>query len=305
MVFLLSCTEGQQLADPSFVPQNKIATFHDEFRPLVLIDQAHHNFHTIEGRYQPFAQVLRSDGYLVEANTKTITSEGLAVADILIIANALGTARTDWQPPYLPALTNDEVNTISNWVSQGGALLLIADHTPFPKSIDNLATAFGFQFSNGHVNDYLYQRQDGSLASHQITTGNVHQDKSLYANFTPSLAHPPEINQVMTFGGSAFKPPVNAQNILKITRDQFSLEPDEPFKINASTRRVAVKGWSQGAVMDFGRGRIAVFAEAMMFSSQRDANTGKTYGFSSVGAEQNEAFVLNLMHWLSRIEQAN
>lgn len=60
-----------------------------------------------------------------------------------------------------------------------------------------------------------------------------------------------------------------------------------------------VYGWSQGAVLEVGKGRVAVFAEGMMFSSQVDTKTGKTFGLASKGAEQNEAFLLNTMAWLA------
>ena len=58
-------------------------------------------------------------------------------------------------------------------------------------------------------------------------------------------------------------------------------------------------GWSQGAVLEFGDGRVAVFAEAMMFTSQVYVPTGEKMGLVSKGAEDNEQFLLNIMHWLS------
>ena len=60
-----------------------------------------------------------------------------------------------------------------------------------------------------------------------------------------------------------------------------------------------MSGWSQGAILELGKGRVAVFSEGMMFSSQLITNTGKTIGLRSVGAEQNEAFLLNIMRWLA------
>ncbi len=60
-----------------------------------------------------------------------------------------------------------------------------------------------------------------------------------------------------------------------------------------------MNGWSQGAVLKFGKGRLAVFSEGMMFSSQLDVKTGKKYGLRAVGAEQNEQFMLNIFYWLS------
>ncbi|MEM5552742.1 hypothetical protein WNY63_18640 [Pseudoalteromonas neustonica] len=49
-------------------------------------------------------------------------------------------------------------------------------------------------------------------------------------------------------------------------------------------------GWSQGAVLELGKGRIAVFSEGMMFSSQVDSTAGKKYGLTSAGAQQMNDF---------------
>ena len=39
--------------------------------PVVLVDAAHHNFHTIDNRFAPFASLLGNDGYRVSSNTKS------------------------------------------------------------------------------------------------------------------------------------------------------------------------------------------------------------------------------------------
>ncbi|NNG45348.1 hypothetical protein HJP15_20915 [Pseudoalteromonas sp. NEC-BIFX-2020_002] len=57
-------------------------------------------------------------------------------------------------------------------------------------------------------------------------------------------------------------------------------------------------GWSQGAVLELGKGRIVVFSEGMMFSSQVDSTTGKKYGLTSAGAQHNEQFLNSVVHWL-------
>jgi len=76
--------------------------------------------------------------------------------------------------------------------------------------------------------------------------------------------------------------------------------PEIPFQVNAKTPRVSMNGWYQGAVLEVGEGRVAVFSEGMAFSSQVTVSTGKKYGLVSDGAEQNEQFLLNVMHWLSK-----
>ena len=67
LVGVLSCSDSDQQPDPDFVPKNINSTFSKLNSPVVLIDEAHHNFLTKKGRYKPFSQVLSSDGYTVKS----------------------------------------------------------------------------------------------------------------------------------------------------------------------------------------------------------------------------------------------
>jgi hypothetical protein len=55
--------------------------------------------------------------------------------------------------------------------------------------------------------------------------------------------------------------------------------------------------------MPVGKGRLAVFGEAAMFSAQimRGGNPPFRGGFNAKGAEQNKQFILNLVQWLAGI----
>ena len=304
--FLFSCTDSSQLADPDFKPNNTHISFSSDESPSVLVDEAHNNFLTIHDRYKPFAEVLLSDGFTVSASKKRLSSKQLQQADILVIANALDHERKDWAPPFEQALDLEEVDTITQWVHDGGSLLLIADHTPFPKMIENLALAFSFKFTNGHVKSYTFRKVDNTLTENQLTYRRSEAEKStkpdipnFMREFRTSASETEQIQQVKTFGGSAFKAPDEAEVLLKLGRGVISIEPEIPFQIIASTPKIPIEGWGQGAIMKFGKGRLAVFSEGMMFSSQLDAKTGEKYGLRSSGAEQNEQFLLNVMHWLA------
>lgn len=281
---LSSCSDNAQIADPDFIPQNIKNSFLKIYSPVVFIDEAHSNFLTIDGRYKPFSQVLMSDGYTVKPSKQKFTLEYLQPADILVIANALDKNRRDWTPPFEDAFDPEEVEAVKQWVYQGGSLFLVADHTPFPKVIEKLAGAFGFKFNNGHVGDAIFRLDNKTLVDHAITKGDSYSES---------------IVQVKTFGGSAFQIPENAKPLLILGKRAVSRMPEIPFQVNAKTPRVSMDGWSQGAVLKVGKGRVAVFAEGMMFSSQVNTATGKKYGLVSAGAEQNEQFLLNVMHWLS------
>lgn len=300
---MVACSDSPQQSDPDFRPKHRVAHFSSENSPLVLIDEAHNNFLTLSGRYKPFAQVLESDGFRVSSNDKAITENQLKQVDILVIANALDRNRQDWLPPYGEAFDDNEVEVLKSWILNGGSLFLVADHTPFPKVIDNLALAIGFQFINGHVGNATFSKVNHSLAEHATTYNkDISQniDEKSQPHFLQRINNlSPNILQVRSFGGSAFKAPEKAISLLNLRNDITATEPKVPFQVNADTPKVPMSGWSQGAVLELGKGRVAVFSEGMMFSSQLVKSTGKTTGLRSVGAEQNEEFLLNIMRWLA------
>jgi hypothetical protein len=79
----------QQLADPQFNTKVDQPAFVDK-HPVVLFDEAHHNFHTAGGRYKPFADLMTSDGFRVTPGKEELTPALLAGCDILVTANAFG-----------------------------------------------------------------------------------------------------------------------------------------------------------------------------------------------------------------------
>jgi hypothetical protein len=281
-----SCADSDQQPDPDFTPKNTKNSFVGLKSPTVFIDDAHYNVHTAKDRLKPFVKVLQSDGYTVKTSSEKFTLEHLKQADILVIANALDSDRKDYNPPYGDAFTTDEVQAVKQWVSEGGALFFIADHTPYPKMAEKLSNAFGFEFSNGHVNRITFRIDTNTLKEHAITNGVLSSER---------------IVQVKSLGGAAFQIPPNAKSLLTLGKGKYSDEPIIPFQVNGQTPRISVQGWSQGAVLEVGEGRIAVFAETAMFTSQLILSTGDKLGFTTVGAEQNEQFLLNVMHWLSKI----
>ena len=307
LVGTFSCSDSDQQPDPDFLPKNTNNSFLKVKSPIVFIDEAHNNLHRMNGRFKPFSQVLMSDGYTVKSSKEKFTLEYLKQADILVIVNALDKKRQDYNPSYGDAFDTEEVEAVKQWVSQGGSLFFVADHTPFPKISEKLSAAFGFAFSNGHVGDAIFKIDNNSLIEHAITKENTDSknDTPLGLSTVPMLggikniSYSEGITQVKTFGGSAFQIPENAKSLLILGKRRVSVVPEIPFQANAKTPRVSVDGWSQGAVLEIGNGRVAVFAEAMMFTSQVYIPTGKKMGLVSDGAEQNERFLLNVMHWLS------
>jgi hypothetical protein len=51
--------------------------------------------------------------------------------------------------------------------------------------------------------------------------------------------------------------------------------------------------------MRVGKGRVAAFGEAAMFSAQVAGQARRPMGFNNPEAAQNAQFVINVMHWLT------
>lgn len=291
-LFFTSLTAGaNQVGVDNFVPKNNKRSFTEQASPTVLIDQAHYNFHTMEQRYKPFAKILRSDGYTVRKNTELFSAATLKEVDILVISNALNKKNVkQWSLPNYPAFNRDEVEAVYHWVKQGGSLFLIADHMPFPKAAAPLANIFGFQFNNGYVEDLKNKQQIFSLSK-----GNLVNHSILKGRDTAE-----QVNAIRTFTGQAFLSPPAAKPLLTFNSSATSLMPKRSWKFLDDTPEISVDGWHQGATLEFGKGRIVVFGEAAMFTAQKNRNNDWSMGVSAKGAEQNEQFLLNIMHWLSR-----
>jgi hypothetical protein len=291
-IALLGCVAAaQQVADPDFKPAIERPAYAEGRGPVVCIDEAHHNFHTATGRYAPFAELLRRDGYSVKASAAAFTAESLKGCGVLVIANALSERnQSDWSLPIDPAFTEAEAAAVDEWVARGGALLLIVDHMPMPGANQVLASRFGVRFSNGFalvpdVNAPLvFKRSDGLLSDHAVTRGRGKGER---------------VERVATFTGSAFRLERGGAPLLTFGPQVISLEPEVAWQFKETTPKVDVKGWFQGAALRHGKGRAAVFGEAAMFTSQLAGPNRNKVGMNSPDAPQNAQFLLNVMHWLT------
>ncbi|MDX2058274.1 MAG: DUF4350 domain-containing protein [Gemmatimonadales bacterium] len=284
---------GSQVGDTAFAPSIEHPAFRAGTGPLVLLDEAHHNFHTVEGRYAPFVKLLRRDGFVVEPLRAPFSAAALRPARVLVIANALAerNAAGDWSVPTPSAFTPAEIAAVREWVRGGGSLLLIADHMPFPGAAEDLGRAFGFEFINGFATDrsartdeFGFRRSDGSLADHPITRGRDARER---------------VDSVRSFTGQAFALPPGATGLLHLAPGSLVLVPTVAWQFSDSTPRVPADGMVQGAVLEFGAGRVAVFGEAAMFSAQVSGAARRPMGMNAPKAGQNPRFLLNVLHWLS------
>ena len=90
-----------------------------------------------------------------------------------------------------------------------------------------------------------------------------------------------------------------AQPLFVLDSSQVLLMPEIAWQFTPATPRHSASGWLQGATLKFGKGRIAVFGEAAMFSAQLAGPAREAVGMNSPQAPQNYRFLLNTLRWLA------
>jgi hypothetical protein len=287
LLFLTSVAAAQQQPDPEFNTSVEHPAYKKE-GPRVMFDEAHHNFHTTEGRYKPFVDIMMNDGYRVVRNRQPFSKTSLSSFKILVIANALGAEEDDDEGAEKSAFTDEEIQIVHDWVKSGGALLLIADHAPFGSAAAALASRFGVDMSKGYTfdrehsvagrpSDLIFSRENKLLASHPITEGRDETEK---------------INLLRSFTGQSLKGPDDSSAILKLSE----AATDSPgYQAETS---VSAAGRAQALALKFGKGRVLVQGEAAMLSAQVSGPENRRMGMNVPGND-NRQYALNLMHWLS------
>lgn len=287
LLFLCLCVvAAQQLADPEFsvaVPNPA----YTKSEPRVLFDEAHHNFHTTDGRYKPFADLLANDGYRIIRNRQPFTKSSLSNFKVLVIANALGAEEMDDNGADASAFTEEECQAVQDWVKGGGSLLLIADHAPFGGAAQSLASRFGVEMSKGFTFDQanseggpsllIFSRDNKLLGNHPIIEGREQNER---------------LNRVQSFTGQSLKGPTDSVAILKLAdtaKDSPNRDPSEA---------VSAAGRAQAIAFKFGKGRVVVQGEAAMLSAQIAGPNNFKMGMNVPGND-NKQYALNVMHWLS------
>ena len=293
LIIAVCVASAQQMADPEF--NTSVANpAYSKSGPRVMFDEAHHNFHTMDGRYQPFANLLLNDGYRVIRNRVPFTKKSLDDFKVLVIANALGAEEMDDTGADNPAFTEPEIEAVHDWVRGGGSLLLIADHAPFGGAAESLGKRFGVEMSKGFTLDeansaegnpslIIYSRENHLLLEHPITSGRGGAEK---------------INKVMSFTGQSLVGPKGSYAILKLS-DTAKDTPDR-----SATTFTSAAGRAQALAFKFGKGRVVVQGEAAMLSAQIAGANKFKMGMNVPGTD-NKQYALNVLHWLSGMLKEN
>ncbi|UCC83935.1 MAG: hypothetical protein JSW46_03090 [Gemmatimonadota bacterium] len=308
-----TAASAQQVADSAFHYPATEPAYEAGAGPRVYIDAAHHNFHTMDGRYLAFATLLRDYGYRLRANSEAFAPESLGECDIVVISNAMAEANAeDWAYPHPPAFTRDETTALLDWILGGGSLLLIVDHAPMPGAAGDLGVLLGAHMLDAYVGMEVFGALDEVAFGRAADLYGVSIDRLLESFGEPGVLaehaivkgrSPAEaVTTVTTFTGHAFYPSSQMEPLLILSPDAWGgavLNRNLPEAPQEATPTFPVGGWLQGGAVRVGQGRAVVLGEAAMCTAQLAGPQRVPMGMNNPSAPQNAQFCLNVVHWLS------
>lgn len=313
LAVMATAASAQQVADSAFHYAGPEPAYDAGTGPRVCIDGAHHNFHTMDGRYLAFATLLRDDGYRVRAHTSVFEPGSLSECDVLVISNATAEANVeDWAYPHASAFTSDEITALMGWVRGGGSLLLIVDHSPWPGANGDLGVLLGAHMLDAYVGMEVFGELDEAAFRHAAELYDVPIDGLLESigergrlgeHAILEGRNPAEaVSTVTTFTGHAFYPSSQMEPLLVLSPDAWGgavLNRNLPEAPQEATPTFPVGGWLQGGAVRVGQGRAVVLGEAAMCTAQLAGRQRVPMGMNNPLAPQNPQFCLNVVHWLS------
>lgn len=283
--------EFKRVHDPDFDVKVARPAFID-WHPKVLFDEAHFNYHTSDGWYKPFMDLITNDGCRVTPNKQKFSADALHGFDILLIASALSPPPRD--PNDIdPAFTKEECEAVYDWVQAGGCLLLIADHAPTGAMAEIMANRFGVDMGKGWAADIenhdssgsesrlVFNEKNGLLGDHPIIRGRDADE---------------QIEHVVTFGGQSLKGPDGSVVLLKLSDTAVEIE-----NLQRSQKPQSAKGRAQAVAFSCGNGRVVVLGESGIYTAcilSAEGMKPSKMGMNFPGTD-NRQFALNVIRWLA------
>ena len=206
-LFLSSLCRGQMFNDSPFIAKVAHPKFKAGQGPSILIDAAHHNFIIEMGLIKPLIDVLQSDGYKPKIDSQTFTKNYLSKYKMLVIMPAMpfefGSKNIITDEI---TFTKEELNTLHEWVENGGSLLMLSEHAPIDKSMTPLFNKFGLATTTGIIYDSAHCDASIKIPSYQMliqytsTNGLLNTKHPITLGQNSSEA----IHRMITYGGSGF-----------------------------------------------------------------------------------------------------
>ncbi len=304
LLAILLCTAApafaQQVPDTLFDTRVARPVWSEGAGPRLVLDEAHFNFHTASGRYRPFADLARSDGFRVSAGTSAFTRESLDTCDLLVIANAAGEFDLGGANAERDAFTAEECAEVRAWVERGGALLLIADHAPFGAATATLARALGVDLRNGYTADPLRCERGAETLVHYRPGGGLDTTHAIVRGRDAAE----RVRHVKTFTGESVAGPPGAVALCALSDEAYDMKMSYAAFQRARGKapkeaRESAAGRAQVIAFTLGKGRVVVSGEAAMFSAQLAGPGGDfKMGMNEPGLD-NRQFAINALRWLA------
>ncbi len=284
---------AQQVPDNSYHFENDSPAFAKNSGPKLVLDKLKSPF-VQRGSFDPFLKIARDDGFQTGYLETKVDKTTLGKSQLLVIINSYRRDFAEFSAMEPPSAYEDsEIEAIFEWVMGGGRLLLIADHSPFSGGTAKLAEKFGFTFFNGMVLEEAPLPFRNGIIRYHTSYGLNGDSPLLKGGYVKA-----PIERFMIFTGSAFIPPPQATSVLTIPKGFVALIMKRTLRDLTNVPKINVAGLSQGATMELGKGRIAVFGEAASFSAQT-INELQKHGMNNPQADQNPYFVLATLRWLA------
>lgn len=301
-----SAMAQQQMGDPDWRPSVASPAYASD-GPSILLDAAHGSVQTIDGRYAGFADLMRADGYRIEAGRQRFDALGaLDDVDVLVISNAASPR----DGVSASAFEEAEIDALIAWVQQGGSLLLAVDHAPHGTAAEALGERLGVTMGKGYA---FQQTPEGvtpnldfegqTLGDHPIIGGRTRDERvSRVHTFTGQSLQGPEGSTILLALDDAAREAVDQRTLAQI-RQRID-GGDDAASVLADLSRPALS--AQGLAFSFGQGRVVVLGEAGMLTAQilrfpdEPEQESIRFGLNTEGHDDQQ-FALNVMHWLSRI----
>ena len=302
-VLLFLPAASQQINDPGYRFDNSDPVFERDHGPSVCVDEAHHNVHTVNGLYAPFAEVLRSDGFRPRSFSQAISRLALDDCDVLILGNAQ-VADPDpdspdfWRYPHASAYSSAELDAVVGWIREGGAVLLFADHSLGAGAAGGMTALLGVQSldawaTNTPRGNYpeMFRRGDGLLMDHPILRSRTPRETidSIATNAGGAFFLSEWVEPLIVFGAGA----TGWVMLGEMGQDLRGIPEEEWPKYD-------IEGWILGGTRDWGEGRFVIFGDVAACTAQLYGPESSPVGMNHSAAEQNALFCLNMVRWLAR-----
>lgn len=261
--------------------------------PKILLDGAHHNFFIQWDFIKPFTELAKNDGYQTIVDSLEFTPEYLKRFDIVMIITALPfdfTTKTEVTDESTFSI--NEINSLHDWVNNGGSLLVFSEHAPFDQAINPLLNKFGITSSIGTTIDTSQVDKNigrAGLIEFSTKNGLLNIEHPINIGKNPSE----RINSLLTFGGSGLSGE-GYSNLLKLSESSENV-------MHATGVGPSGKGNSQGLAGTIGKGKVVAFGDSNGFTAMLFYNEDGSKQAAGMNIEEYDwkQFVLNTLHWLS------